>query len=218
MSRSASIAARVARTLGASALALFARLPPSRVRFGVRIGAVQSAYPGYALHRIEEALGLLRVHDPAAFDRLTRHVRFVIVQRGDRVGVARGQPSGVCWVGDRDVTDAGVTVQEIASAFAREAMRLYLAELGLRSRPGTRARTEVLCAMAELAFAHALRDGEDGDALEAFAWSRVRSWGARTEASVEERLDAEVDARLAELGMMGGLLGKIRGWAKGSRA
>lgn len=217
MSALPQITSRAVRTLAASALALLARLPPSRVRFGVRIGAVQSAYPGYALHRIEEAIELLRAHDPGAFDRLTRHVRFVIVQRGDRVGVVRARLPGVCWVGDRHVTDADVSLQEVASAFAREAMRLHLASLGLRSRPGARARTEVLCAMAELAFARALPDGDSGNAREAGAWSRVRSWGTRTEAGVEESVDAEVDERLAGMGPLGALLGRVRAWAKGNR-
>ena len=107
--------------------------------------------------RIDSALGLIEHHDPATFARFRTHVRGILAFGIERHRVAYWEnDAGRCVITARYLQSADTTPEDLALTLVHESMHARLFALGARYDDGRRAHAEVICAMAELAFAHRL--------------------------------------------------------------
>ena len=109
--------------------------------------------------RIDSALTLIEHCDPAAFARIRAHVRGILAFGIEHHRVAYWENSaGLCVITTRYLEAPDTTLEDLALTLVHESMHARLFALGARYDDGRRAHAEVICAMAELAFAHRLRD------------------------------------------------------------
>jgi hypothetical protein len=137
---------------------------------GIRLAASGGQF---ALDRIEEALGLIKRHEPMRFRRMKEDV--------DLIGVwLLPGPLG-CFdtnarasiIDRRFVLDGATTPAMIASVIVHEACHARLESLGIDYSEERRARIEALCKRQELRFAARLQDQALID------WNRDWDPGAR---------------------------------------
>jgi hypothetical protein len=134
------------------------RLSEGRVVDGLWIGTSESQ-PEVILHRVEQALLLIKAHDPHRYDRLQRDLARVWVRLlpGDR-GCFNAELRA-CELDPRFVLRASVTSAEVAATITHEAAHARLEHCGIRYSEDRRHRIESVCRRQEIAFANRLPDG-----------------------------------------------------------
>jgi len=143
--------------------------------------------------RIDSALSLIEQRDPATFRRIRTHVRGILAFGDEHHRAAYWQnDTGLCVITTRYLESAETSTEDLAFTLAHESMHALLFALGARYDDGRRAYVEVICAMAELAFAHRLPDAEPH--VERLA-RRVTRW-----ASAGERAWSRETMRAQQLG------------------
>lgn len=136
---------------------LFLKLSRSTSIDGLWVGAFEDK-AGPLLPRLEEALGLIRTHDPVNYRRVTRDLERVWVN------LVVGSPAiyrgsiGACQLDARYVRDA--STQQIASTIVHEATHARLARCGIVYDEPWRVRSEAACIRRQLAFTAKLPDGD----------------------------------------------------------
>jgi len=136
----------------------------SRFFDGLRIevfAADREADHEAALRRVEEALTLIKTHDPLRYNRLIHDLERVRV----RLLMASWGTYSIslksCDLDDRFVTDESISLKQIASTIVHEATHLRLHRSGIGYEEKLRARVEAVCIRRELAFASNLSNAEE---------------------------------------------------------
>ena len=150
--------------------------------------------------RIDSALGLIQQHDPDTLARFRTHVRGILAFGVEHHRVAYWESdSRRCVITARYLESAETTSEDLALTLVHESMHARLFALGARYDDGRRAHVEVICAMAELAFAHRLPDA--GRYIEAVE-RRLSRWAAAGEAEwSSETVRADQLAELRGVGL-----------------
>ena len=173
---------------------------------GLWIGAsVDDSEMADALRRLEEALCVIRTHDPRRYRRLLRDVSRVWVRLlpNDRANYNRAAQA--CQLDTRFVLDETVSSTEIACVIIHEATHARLEHRGIQYREALRHRIESACVREELRFARRLPDAVE-------LQHRLQEW---IEAPCDQQFwtNAAFEQRRVE-GLVDGLLYLgVPGWA-----
>ncbi|HKS63154.1 MAG TPA: hypothetical protein VJT13_15740 [Xanthobacteraceae bacterium] len=111
------------------------------------------------LRRIEQALGLIKSHDPVRYRRLLRDVKRIWVGLTFSGYAEYEHALLACKLDERIVADETVSHEEIASAIVHEATHARLTNCGIGYDEPVRHRVESICLRREIAFARRLPDG-----------------------------------------------------------
>jgi hypothetical protein len=130
-------------------------LSKSRYIDGLWVGSWESApWPG--LHRVEDALHLLKQFAPLHYSRVIRHLERIWVNLlPDGVACYRDTLKA-CMLDERFVLDEATTLARIAAAIVHEATHARLERWKIRYDEVLRSRIEAICLRRELNFAAGL--------------------------------------------------------------
>jgi hypothetical protein len=121
---------------------------------GLWIGAsVDDAQLSDALRRLEEALCLIRTHDPLRYRRLLHDLSRIWVRLLPNARANYNRAARACQLDTRFVLDQTVSVTEIASSIIHEATHARLEHRGIQYHEALRHRIESACRRQELRFA-----------------------------------------------------------------
>lgn len=135
---------------------LFLRLSNAKSIDGLWVGAFEGKSSAL-LPRVEEALLLIRTHDPVSYRRVTHELDRVWVNLVlGSVAIYR-ESIGTCQLDERFVRSASLEL--IASTIVHEATHARLARCGIGYEEPLRARVEAVCMRRQLAFAAKLPNG-----------------------------------------------------------
>jgi hypothetical protein len=127
---------------------------------GLWVGTYFQTNAGTVMRRIEEALHLIKVHDPRRYDRLGKDLTRVWV-RLIPGALARFAPTQeACELDERFVLAETSSPELIAAAIVHEATHARMWRRGIGYDERLRARVEAACFRRELAFAAKLPNGE----------------------------------------------------------
>jgi hypothetical protein len=134
------------------------RMSTGRVVDGLWIGTFE-AEEGPILERVEQALQVIKTHDPRRYDRLRRDlsriwVRLLTGDRGCFNATLRA-----CELDSRFVLDSNTTPVELAATIVHESAHARIEQCGIAYRRELRHRIEAACRRQEIAFANRLPDG-----------------------------------------------------------
>jgi hypothetical protein len=112
------------------------------------------------LQRVQQALDLIKLHDPVRYCGLLRDLeRIWITLVGG--GLAEfDQALAACKLDERFVLDESTSAEMIAGAIVHEATHARLARYGIGYEEEIRGRVEAVCMRREIAFADKLPDGQ----------------------------------------------------------
>jgi hypothetical protein len=125
---------------------------------GLWVGTMESA-PHPALRRVEDALRLIKQHNPLHYSRVLHHLERVWVNVAIAATACYEQSIGACVLDERFVLSDTTTLERIASTIIHEATHARLEHWGIRYEEDMRSRIEAICFRRELAFAMRLPDG-----------------------------------------------------------
>jgi len=112
-----------------------------------------------AFDPVEEALGLIKRHDPLRYDRLRRDLeRIWVFLLAGNWGEYR-HPLRMCVLDERVVLDEATRSEQIASTIVHEATHARLMRRGIGYEGALRARIEAVCFRRQRAFAARLPPG-----------------------------------------------------------
>jgi len=127
---------------------------------GLWVGTYFQTNAEPVMRRIEEALRLIKVHDPRRYDRLRKDLTRIWVRLVPGA-LARYVPVlETCEVDERFVLAETSSPELIAAAIVHEATHARLWRRGIGYDEGLRARVEAACFRRELAFAAKLPNAE----------------------------------------------------------
>ena len=181
------------------------RWSTSRTVDGLWIGIVlQKKQTDRAFDRVEEALRVIKQHDPLRYKRLLRDLRRVWVLRLPEVRGSYNQALGACQLDSTYVLGEGTAPEEIASTIVHEATHARLMSCGIGYEEGLRSRVETVCSRRELAFARKLPDGRlvREKAQRSLAWYRNPAYANySTNQEFEKRFVNAKGRHLRDLGV-----------------
>jgi hypothetical protein len=151
------------------------------------------------LDRIEEALGLIKRHDPLRYDRLRRDLeRIWVTPLPGNWGEYR-DALRMCALDERYVLAKGTRPEQIASTIVHEATHARLLRCGIGYETSLRARVEAVCFRRQRAFATRLPTGgpTQEDAERRLTGYPVEFW---SDASLRQRHDQGAADALRYLG------------------
>jgi hypothetical protein len=126
---------------------------------GLWIGASFVCQREPTLHRIEQALGLIKTYDRCRYDRLVRDLDRVWVRPIAGYLAAFNGALRACELDSRFVIAETSTLELIAAAIVHEATHARLDRRGIAYDEALRPRLEAVCLRREIAFAAKLPDG-----------------------------------------------------------
>ena len=131
------------------------RLSPRRTLHRIAVAVSSDAEERAAcFDRVEEALDLIARYDPATLDDMRGRFDGILVFGTERFRVAYWhQAAGLCVLTASYVLSTSLHPESVAMTLVHENMHARLDRAGVVYREDRRAAIEVLCAMAELAFA-----------------------------------------------------------------
>ena len=112
------------------------------------------------LQRVEDALDLIRTHDPVRYHRLRGDLERVWVLPLNGSVALFDQTLLACHLDERFVLAETTTPEQIAAAIVHEATHARLMRAGIGYEEEIRARVEAVCLRREMAFAHCVPEGE----------------------------------------------------------
>jgi hypothetical protein len=132
-------------------------LSRSRDVDGLWVGSMESKpWPG--LRRVEDALGLIKRHDPLSYSRIRRNLKRIWVDiLPDAVG-HYDRSLNACVFDRRFVLAESITLELIAVSIVHEATHARLERCGIKYEEKLRPRIEAICVGRELAFTRKLPD------------------------------------------------------------
>jgi Flp pilus assembly protein TadD len=139
---------------------LMLRLSAGRRVDGLWIGTFLEKEHELVLRRVEEALRLIKQHDPRRYDRLTCDLERVWVRLLPQALGSYNHSIHACQLDTRYVLDETSRPELIASTIVHEATHARLSRCGVGYEEAQRARVEAVCHRRELAFAARLPNGE----------------------------------------------------------
>ena len=188
------------------------RTSVGRMVDGLWIGAsVDESKEADALRRVENALSLIKTHDPLRYGRLVRDLLRIWVRLLPNSHGSFNRAARACQLDTRFVLDQTVAVSEIACVIVHEATHARLEHHGIAYEEGSRHRIESACVREELRFARRLPD-----TVQRQEW--LQEWLAAppdqafwtNRAFEKRRVDGLADA-LRYLGVPGWLIVVLRG-------
>jgi len=183
------------------------RMSSSRALHGIP-AAVLGDDPEHCFDRLDEALDLIARYDPTTLDRMRTLFRGILVFGGERYRRAYWNDTArLCVVTETYVRSSTQRPEDLALTFVHEMTHARLHRAGVEYREGRRAAIEVICAMAELAFARrvtldpSLAEGRE---------RRIEEWstGGETMWSSATMRDAQFEY-LKELGTPGWIVSAV---------
>jgi hypothetical protein len=111
------------------------------------------------LHRIEQSLSLIKVHDRVRYDRLVRDLERVWVTVIPSSRASFNYRIYACMMDRRYVLADSTTPESIASTIVHEATHARLWRRGLRYEEEQRSRIEAICIRSQIAFCAKLPNG-----------------------------------------------------------
>ena len=135
------------------------RFSTSRDFDGLWIGTIESDAEAI-LRRVEEALAMIRLHDPRRYDRLRRDVSRIWVRLlpGDQASF--NAAAGACQLDSRYVRDPTATTHDLATSIVHEAAHARI-DRRVSYREGLRHRIEAACRRQEQIFSRRLPGGTE---------------------------------------------------------
>jgi len=104
--------------------------------------------------RVEEALDLVERYDPRTMDEIRRHFDGILVLGSERFRLAHWHDNArLCVITGPHLATSSTSPENVALTLVHENMHAKLCAAGLGYAEGRRAPIEVICGMAELAFA-----------------------------------------------------------------
>jgi hypothetical protein len=131
------------------------------------IGALDDE-PEPMLHRLREALQLIKTYDPLRLARLTRDLKRIWVSPIASIACFNYRLDA-CQLNERFVLAETTTPELLASAIVHEATHARIWGYGIGYEAGLRPRVEAICVRRQLAFAGKLPNGQ-----------RSREWAEAT--------------------------------------
>jgi hypothetical protein len=125
---------------------------------GLWVGTTE-AKPFPALRRVEEALQLIKRHDPLNYSRVIHNLDRVWVQLIPSAEAHYERSLNACILDERYVLDETMTLNRIASTIVHEATHARLEGWGILYEERSRRRIEAICLRRELNFVARLPDG-----------------------------------------------------------
>lgn len=114
------------------------------------------------LHRVEEALNLIKVYDPLRYQRLIRDLERIWVTLIPGALASFDETVWACMLDRRHVLSKDVSVERIAASIVHEATHARLRRCGIGyDGKELRARVEAVCFRRERAFAAKLPNGNE---------------------------------------------------------
>jgi hypothetical protein len=138
---------------------LMLRLSKAEQFDGLWIGAFDDR-PEPFLHRVREALQLIKTYDPLRYARITRDLKRLWVCGGLATIACFNYRLDACQFDDRFVLAETTTPELLASVIVHEATHARLWNWGVRYDEPLRSRVEAICIRRQLAFAKRLPDGQ----------------------------------------------------------
>jgi len=167
-----------------------------RVRTGVWLGAEDS---DRCFDRIDEALDLIARFDPDTLGSIQKQFRGILVFGEERFRSAYWvNEAALCVITSRHLESEKTQPEHIALTLVHELTHARLCASGIPYEEGRRGSIEVICAMAELAFAQKLPNRPD---LTERAERRITEWSAGREDHWSD--DTMREAKLEQLREMG---------------
>jgi hypothetical protein len=136
-------------------LGIICRLSSRRVLHDIKVAVfLEAPDDEQCFDRLEEGLDLIARCDPATLNRIRQHFAGILVFGSERFRAAHWSQSGrLCVLTTRYLQSSTLLRESVALTLVHENMHARLDQLGVGYTEGRRAAVEVLCAMAELAFA-----------------------------------------------------------------
>ncbi len=187
------------RALGRLWFRIIWRWSVTRTLHGIRVAVFEPDNAAQCFDRLDAALGLIARYDPTTFESIRKHFAGVLVFGIERYRAAHwNENAHLCVITYVYVQSATVRAEDVALTLVHENMHARLDGAGVEYKEGRRAPIEVLCAMAELAFARRLPlDRNLAQRVE----GRVEEWARRGEESWSDR--AKKAAKLEHLRQLG---------------
>lgn len=142
---------------------------------GLWVGSWE-AEPHPALRRVEEALQLIKRHDPLHHSRVLRNLERVWIQLHPSALAHYNSSLNACVFDERFVLAETTTLQKIASTIIHEATHARLDGWGIDYDEASRYRIEAICIRRELNFLTKLPDSEhlQEELVHALEWYATR--------------------------------------------
>ena len=118
---------------------------------GLWVGGLEATSPAWS--RLEQALQLIKAHDPRRYRRLLRDLERVWVRLLVEGLGSFNQALSACQLDERFLLAETTSPEEVAAAIVHEATHARLMRCGIGYREDLRARVEAVCSRRELAFA-----------------------------------------------------------------
>lgn len=131
----------------------------SRVVDGLWVGTWE-AEPHPALRRVEDALQLIKRHDPLNYSRVTRNLDRIWVHLIPSAEAHYNPSLNACVLDERYVLKETMTLENLASTIVHEATHARLDRWSIRYEETLRYRIEAICLRRELNFLTKLPDSE----------------------------------------------------------
>lgn len=173
------------------------RLSHGKVIDGVWVG-VSGDKSSPALQRVENALSLIRTHDPLNYRRVVRELERVWVRILVGASGLYRDTLRACELDTRFV--AGASAELIASVIVHEATHARLARCGIAYEESLRVRSERVCIRRQLVFTTKLPNGGDAHVSAQDSLAKLSSETYTNQAFAEREERGNLDA-LRYLGM-----------------
>jgi hypothetical protein len=146
-------------------------LSKSRDVDGLWVGSAESKpWPG--LRRVEDALALIKRHDPLSYSRIRRNLERIWVTILPDAIAHYDRALNACVFDERYVLAETTTLEKIAVSIVHEATHARLEHREIKYEEKLRSRIEAVCAGRELAFANKLPNSAELQEQRAYA----RQW------------------------------------------
>jgi hypothetical protein len=126
-------------------------LSKGRTIDGLWVGTTESE-PHPALHRVEDALRLIKHHDPLSYSRVTSNLDRIWVNLIPYALAHYSRSLNACVLDERFVLQETTTLERLASAIVHETTHARLDGWGIDYEEKMRARIEAICIRRELNF------------------------------------------------------------------
>jgi hypothetical protein len=126
---------------------------------GLWVGTTEDE-PQPGLRRVEDALQLIKQHDPLHYSRIVQHLERIWIRLETTATACYYKPLNACILDKRFVLLEATTLEHIASSIVHEATHARLERWGVRYEEGKRARIEAICLRRELNFVAKLPHSE----------------------------------------------------------
>ena len=145
----------ILRFVDASIVRLTWRFSPARVLHRIRVAiCLDDAREDLYFDRVDEALDLIARFAPATLDEIRHRFAGILVFGTERLRLAHWNNNAkLCIITGPYLANSATAPEDVAMTLVHESMHARLSGARVSYREGRRAPVEVICAMADVAFA-----------------------------------------------------------------